>query len=129
MRLVIDTNIWVSALGWPKSRLAAKLEDLVLEHTILFSTVTLQELRDTLSAMSKKDIVSPEQAQEFPVTFTTFAIPVSITSKIEACRDPSDNKFLALAVDGKADVIVTGDEDLLTLHPFRGVRILRLSAL
>lgn len=43
---------------------------------------------------------------------------------ITACRDPKDDKFLSLAVAGQADVIVTGDEDMLTLNPFRGVAIL-----
>jgi predicted nucleic acid-binding protein len=40
------------------------------------------------------------------------------------CRDPKDNKFLELALSGKATHIVSGDEDLLVLHPFRGILIL-----
>ena len=44
--------------------------------------------------------------------------------KISECRDPKDNKFLELAVAGKADCIVTGDKDLLELHPFRNIRII-----
>ena len=45
------------------------------------------------------------------------------STHIENCRDPKDNQILEVAVDGKADVIVTGDNDLLVLHPFRGVPI------
>jgi len=52
------------------------------------------------------------------------AILVEIQAPIRACRDPKDDKFLELAVDGRADAIVTGDGDLLDLHPFRGIAIL-----
>ena len=49
---------------------------------------------------------------------------VSATETITICRDPKDNKFLDLAVAGKADYIVSGDMDLLVLHPFQGIQIL-----
>jgi predicted nucleic acid-binding protein len=49
---------------------------------------------------------------------------VKIVSRIEVCRDVRDNKFLDLAIDGEAEVIVTGDEDLLVLDPSQGDRIL-----
>lgn len=48
---------------------------------------------------------------------------VTITERIVACRDPTDDKFLELAVNGRADVVVTGDADLLALDPFRGIPI------
>jgi predicted nucleic acid-binding protein len=47
---------------------------------------------------------------------------------IRACRDPKDDKFLELAVHGRADLIVTGDQDLHTLNPFRGIAILTPNA-
>jgi uncharacterized protein len=40
-----------------------------------------------------------------------------------ACRDPTDDKFLELAVNGNADIVLTGDADLLALNPFRGIPI------
>jgi len=52
------------------------------------------------------------------------AEPVEIKTRIRACRDPKDDKFLEVAVDGRADAIVTGDHDLLELHPFHGIAIL-----
>jgi len=45
-------------------------------------------------------------------------------SVVRDCRDPDDNKFLALALDGHAECIVTGDPHLLELHPWRGIPIL-----
>jgi putative PIN family toxin of toxin-antitoxin system len=48
---------------------------------------------------------------------------VTITERVTECRDPKDNKFLELALNGRADVIVSGDHDLLTLNPFREIPI------
>jgi putative PIN family toxin of toxin-antitoxin system len=51
-------------------------------------------------------------------------ILIEITENINLCRDPKDDMILELAVSGQADVIVSGDDDLLVLHPFRGISIL-----
>jgi len=53
---------------------------------------------------------------------------VTITEQIVACRDPSDDKFLELAVNGQADAVVSGDADLLVLNPFLGIPIISASA-
>jgi uncharacterized protein len=49
---------------------------------------------------------------------------VPIIQLIRECRDPDDDKFLEVALNGSADVIVTGDEDLLGMSPWRGIQIL-----
>jgi putative PIN family toxin of toxin-antitoxin system len=49
---------------------------------------------------------------------------VTITERIAACRDPTDDRFLELAINGRADVLVTGDLDLLVLSPFRALPII-----
>lgn len=51
---------------------------------------------------------------------------VEITEQINECRDVKDDKYLELAVNGEADLILTGDEDLLVLHPFRQIPIVRV---
>jgi len=48
---------------------------------------------------------------------------VAITATVAGCRDPKDDKFLELAINGKAEIIVSGDADLLALNPFRGIPI------
>ena len=53
---------------------------------------------------------------------------VNITEHIAACRDPKDDKFLELAVSGRADLIVSGDQDMLALNPFRGIPIVTPAA-
>jgi uncharacterized protein len=49
---------------------------------------------------------------------------VDVDVQISACGDPKDDKFLSLAVSGHATHIITGDADLLALHPFQGIQIL-----
>jgi putative PIN family toxin of toxin-antitoxin system len=49
---------------------------------------------------------------------------VSVIRNIDVCPDPQDNKFLELAVDGRAGYIITGDQDLLTLHSFNSIEII-----
>jgi uncharacterized protein len=53
---------------------------------------------------------------------------VNVAETVTDCRDPRDNKFLELAVSGRATHIVTGDSDLLVLHPFRGIIVVSPSA-
>jgi uncharacterized protein len=53
---------------------------------------------------------------------------VLVDVSISACRDPRDDKFLELTVSGNANVLITGDADLLAMHPFQGVPILSPSA-
>lgn len=60
----------------------------------------------------------------FLANFLNLTTPIEITENIAACRDPKDDKFLELAVSGGATYLVTGDSDLLVLHPFRGISIL-----
>ena len=54
---------------------------------------------------------------------------VEITETVEVCRDSKDDRILELAVSGSASFIVTGDQDLLVLNPYRGVKILTPSSL
>jgi predicted nucleic acid-binding protein len=53
------------------------------------------------------------------------AIWIDPAEKVEDCRDAKDNRYLELALAARAAVIVSGDEDLLVLNPWRGVRVLR----
>jgi len=89
-----------------------------------FSVETLNELRSVL-LRPKFNAYSPrEERLQFIEDFETFAIPTTVRSSVSVCRDPRDDKFLSLAVSGNADLILTGDTDLLVLHPFRGINIL-----
>ncbi len=58
----------------------------------------------------------------------TAAETVPYAERVTACRDPTDDKFLELAVNGRADLIISGDADLLVLNPFRGIAIMTPAA-
>ena len=60
---------------------------------------------------------------EFLAVLLREATLVEVTMHVGECRDPQDNKFLELAASGRALCIVSGDQDLLVLHPFRGIPI------
>ena len=51
------------------------------------------------------------------------AVQVELSGAVTVCRDPDDNKLLEIAVAGRADCLVTGDQDLLVLDPFRGIPV------
>jgi uncharacterized protein len=68
--------------------------------------------------------VDEEDVRSFMAALTREAQWVDVEVRIQACRDPKDDKFLELAVSGHGTHIVTGDSDLLALNPFRGIAIL-----
>jgi len=82
------------------------------------------ELADVLGRPKFDTYATVRERQEFLRLFDRIAERVPIVHKIRACRDPKDDKFLELAINGAAQVIITGDADLLALHPFRGIDIL-----
>lgn len=65
-----------------------------------------------------------EEASEFLASVLRYSEPVEVIESIAVCRDPRDDKFLELAVSGLATHIVSGDQDILELHPFRGIPVL-----
>ena len=67
--------------------------------------------------------VLEEERIEFVTALVRDAILVEITETVRECRDPKDDKFLELAVCGRAACIVSGDNDLLSLHPFRRIPV------
>jgi putative PIN family toxin of toxin-antitoxin system len=122
MRVVVDTNVFVSAALKEGSPPGTAAHLAAASHVLLKSTVTEQELFVTLSRPRLASLIPP-RFQEWLREVLAAAELVAITERIAACRDPKDDKFLELAVSGKAEVIVSGDGDLLDLNPFRGIPI------
>ena len=126
--LVLDTNVWISRLLMPMS-IAAKAVDCALAWGIpLMSEDTLSELTEVLSRPKFDTYVSINDRQHFIRLLGGVVRIVPITHRVVACRDPKDDKFLHVALNGGAKLIVTGDSDLLALHPFHGVDIMRPAA-
>jgi len=82
------------------------------------------EINDVLRRAEFKKYVTEALRVEFLAALLRDAELVAITEHVKECRDPRDDKFLSLAVNGKADCIVSGDKDLLELNPFRGIPII-----
>jgi len=88
----------------------------------------LAELAQTISRDKFNPYVSLEDRQEFFRLYARLAEWVPISSTVRVCRDPKDDKFLELAVDGQAQILVTGDKDLRGLSPYRDIQILTPAA-
>lgn len=127
-RVVIDTNALVSRLLLPESVPAKAVRRAVDEADLLVSEATLNELADVLARSKFDPYVTIEERQQFLRLLGRVAEMVPIVYTINDCRDPSDNKFLEVAVNGKADALVTGDKELLVMNPYREIRIVRPSA-
>lgn len=123
-RFVFDTNAVISAVLLKRS-ISRKAFDLALaKGELLVSMETIDELNQVLGRAGFAQYVAEDERMEFLSALLREATLVEITEHVGECRDPQDNKFLELAVSGKAVCIVTGDKDLLILHPFRGISIL-----
>jgi putative PIN family toxin of toxin-antitoxin system len=92
--------------------------------TLLLSDETRAEVEEVIWRPKFDLYVSDTIRSDFLEFLLASSERVSVTQRIHACRDPRDDKFLEAAVNGGASCIVTGDEDLLVLHPFRSIDIL-----
>jgi len=122
-RLVLDTNVVVSGLLFPNSVPAKALLKAQM-GIVLASEETRLELIRVMSRKRFDRYVERRIRQRLTAQYVNATLPVEIPAPIRTCRDPRDDKFIEVAVHGRADAIVTGDEDLLALHPFRGIEIL-----
>jgi putative PIN family toxin of toxin-antitoxin system len=126
-RLVVDTNVVLSGLLFPGStpnRALYKAQGSI----ILASDAMRQELAEVMVRSRFDRYVEQEIRRRLVAEYLKAIVTVDIPSPIRACRDPRDDKFLEAAVHGRADLIVTGDRDLLDLNPFRGIAILAPAA-
>jgi len=114
MKLILDTNLWISYLI---SNRFIKLDELMKEDriTFLFSMESLEEFIEVASRSKLEKYFKKEDLTELLLYFNSYGEIVEITSDLEICRDPKDNFLLNLANDGEADFLITGDKDLLDI--------------
>jgi len=91
------------------------------------SEITLLELEGVLNRSKFNKYITLEERQEFLSKLVKKVLFVEIIESIEQCRDSKDNKYLELAVSGNADYIITGNNDLLVLNPFRAINIITVN--
>jgi putative PIN family toxin of toxin-antitoxin system len=123
LRTVIDTGVAVSAVLLPRSVPRQAFDAAAARGRILVSEATLAELDQVLRRPKFNKYLPEDKRLEFLAALIREAESVAVTAVIADCRDPKDNKFLELGVSGKASHIITGDGDLLALHPFRGIAV------
>jgi putative PIN family toxin of toxin-antitoxin system len=123
MRLVVDTNIFVSAALKDSSWPGAVFRWLEESGGLLKTAVTEDQVIEVLQRPYFASKLPPTYLDKVRRMFAKAEL-VTIVERIAACRDLTDDKFLELAVNGRADMIVTGDLDLLVLNPFRGIPII-----
>ena len=128
LRAVVDSSVLVSAALLPKS-LPRQAVDLAARlGRLLFSEPTFMEVDEVLRRSKYDRYVSEQNRLEFLISLVDQAEIVPVSIELTDCRDPEDNKFLEVAVSGKASDIITGDHDLLILNPFRGIAVIGIAA-
>lgn len=123
-RVVIDTSVVVSAALLPRSVPRQAFDLAITRCRVLISASTIFELEEVLRRPKFNRYVIEAERLEFLAALVTEAEVVEIREVINECRDPKDDKFLELSVSGQASHLISGDADLLSLHPFRGIAIL-----
>lgn len=124
MRAVFDTNVLVSALLFEHSTPAQALFFTIAKGELLISNALIDEISRIVYRPKFDRYITDAQREDFLISLVQTGVLIEVTETIDVCRDPKDNMILELAVSGNADVIVTGDSDLLVLHPFREISIL-----
>ena len=127
-RSVIDTNILIRALIRPQGTVGpiiVRFEE--RKFTLIYSEILLAELDETLRLprIMKKHNLTDQTITAYIVLLKKYGDKVEPTRTINVCRDLDDNRVVEAAVEGKADFVVTGDDDLLILKQFENIRFIQ----
>jgi putative PIN family toxin of toxin-antitoxin system len=124
MKVVIDTNIWISYL---LGGLLRELDEKIISGKVkvVVSEVMLKEFGEVINRPKFNALFTRKRVKELFALLDNYAIVVSPKKKVNVCRDPKDNFLLEIALEGQVDCLVTGDDDLLVLDSFHNIRILR----
>lgn len=123
-RFVIDASTVVSAALFAGSTPDQAIRLALASGDVLLSVETIGELRDVLARPKFDRYLTRDERDLLLTKLIQRGVVIEITESVQACRDPRDDKYLALAVSGHATCIISGDVDLLSLHPFREMPIL-----
>lgn len=127
-RVVFDTSTLISAVLKPQSVPAQALSWAWEVAEVIVSDDTLGELEQVLARERFDAYRDVDVRRAFFEHYRDMTRLVPVIDQVEACRDPKDDKFLSLAVAGAASIIVSSDDDLLSMGRFRDVTIIRPKA-
>jgi len=122
VKIIIDTNLWISFLIGKELK---ELKNLLIEETIqlVISEEIVEEIILVTQRPKLQKYFTPNKVDELVRFLRTIGLFVNITSEVLFCRDPKDNYLLALAKDSDANLLVTGDQDLLVIAKFENTEI------
>lgn len=125
-RVIIDTNLWISYL---LTRELSRVDKVFKNNriTLLFSNELLNEFIEVSQRPRLQKFFPAEDVSSLLKEIQSVAEFIEVVSMVDVCRDPKDNFLLALAKDGNASYLVTGDKDLLVLKQFENTSILTIS--
>jgi len=122
---VLDTNSLISSALLPNSFSKNVFEKAVILGTLAISNATFEEFIEVLFRKKfDKYFINDEERWSFIYRLEANSKLFTPDTIVKDCRDPKDNKFLELAISANASCLITGDKDLLVLHPFRNIPIL-----
>jgi uncharacterized protein len=122
--IVLDTSILISAALFPGSIPEHAMVVAFEYFDVVISEAMLDELRTVLARPKYEQYASVATRFAYVEAFATYATTVGMTASVKACHDPTDDKVLALAESANSPIIVSGEKDLLSMHPFREIEIL-----
>lgn len=122
-RYVLDTNLIISAVLFKNSKPAKAFRYALKHGEILSSLELLEELNEVLGRAKFNRYVTSEEREEFLESLIERIVLIQAVETIQICRDPKDDMVLSLALSGRANYIISGDNDLLVLNPFHDVTI------
>ena len=114
MKVIVDTNAFVSGIIWSgkPAQIVSKWRS--GEFELILSEELLAEYVEVIERLSKE----PQLGSHWQDTLIKKATFVSVTQTVDVCRDPDDNFILALGLASRADYLITGDKDILTISDF-----------
>ncbi len=124
MRVVFDTNIFISAFVIPGSQAEKAILKIIKSGDSLI--ISKEIIDEVLSVLSLKFSRDREALSQIAVYLSEIAELVRPTERIRIFKDEPDNRIIECALQGKADVVVTGDKEMLKIEQFRETRIISL---
>ncbi len=126
IRIIIDTNLWIKFLI-TKDFFQIEQSLINEEITLLFSDELLTEFIEVTSRPKFKKYFTKIDVDNILSTMHHYAEFINVTTSIDLCRDPKDNFLLALSIDGKANYLVSGDLDLISIKKIKKTKIISIS--
>jgi len=121
--IVVDTNVLVSAALLPQSASAQALVHALSQFELCFSNATWTELQQVIARPKFARYLGTEARHQFLQRLINVSRFMATHSVVTDCVDPKDKPFLELAQDAQARWLVSGDNHLPQLHPWRGISI------